>query len=105
MKTITPAHDPLAMPLTVLPRSSYVGRLLHARRKQLGLTQAQLALRLGISQNRLSDLERRPKDISLDRILEWTRALGLVLFTCSDREPCASAADRAKSATPDDEAW
>jgi HTH-type transcriptional regulator/antitoxin HipB len=97
--------DPLKVPLTILFQPLQIGRLLRARRKRLGLTQEQLARRLGISQNRLSDLERSPEHITLDRMLEWTYALGLNLFTSTERSPKTPVLNAAAGAIPDDEIW
>lgn len=58
---------------------SQVGTLLAARRKALGLSQAAVAARLGISQNRLSELEAEPGHLTLDRLLALTGLLGLEL--------------------------
>ncbi|WP_085317410.1 helix-turn-helix domain-containing protein [Derxia lacustris] len=56
---------------------SQAGQLLAARRKSLRLPQAGLAAQLGISQNRLSELEASPERITLDRLLMLANALGL----------------------------
>lgn len=50
-----------------------------ARRKKLKLTQANVASRLGISQNRYSELESATKLITLDRLLVLMSVLGLEL--------------------------
>lgn len=68
--------------------------LLKAFRKQTGLTQAAVALRLGITQQSLSALERNAEKVSADRLLALLSLLGveLVLRQCSDRrvsEPSA----------------
>ncbi len=55
------------------------------RRKALGLSQAEVAARLGISQNRLSELETRPERLTLDRLLALAGVLGLEL-TLGDRK-------------------
>jgi len=68
--------------MTIMPRvstPSQVGALLTARRKALGLSQAAVASRLGISQNRLSELETEPAHLTLDRLLALTGLLGLDL--------------------------
>ena len=49
------------------------------RRKKLKLTQANVAARLGISQNRYSELESSIKLITLDRLLVLMSVLGLEL--------------------------
>ena len=50
-----------------------------ARRKKLKLTQANVASRLGISQNRYSELESSIKLITLDRLLVLMSILKLEL--------------------------
>lgn len=59
--------------------------LLKAFRKQTGLTQAAVALRLGITQQSLSALERNAEKVSADRLLALLSILGveLVLRQCS----------------------
>ena len=58
---------------------SQLGVQLQGARKSRNLTQAQLAARLGISQNRLSDLERHPGTLSVDQLLALCNQLGLQL--------------------------
>ena len=50
-----------------------------ARRKKLNLTQANVASRLGISQNRYSELENSIELITLDRLLVLMSILELEL--------------------------
>ncbi|VCU68213.1 antitoxin HipB [Pigmentiphaga humi] len=69
---------------------SQVGILLAARRKALGLSQAAVASRLGISQNRLSELESRPESFTLDRLLALAGLLGLDLLLQDKAEAPAS---------------
>lgn len=71
-----------------LSTSGQLGHLLIARRKSLGLTQSDVAARLGISQNRLSELESRPAQLTVDRLLTLTGILGLEL-TLLDQEKAA----------------
>ena len=59
-----------------LYRSEQVGKILVSRRRTLGLTQADIATRLGISQNRWSELENNPHQITLDRLLALSGILG-----------------------------
>jgi HTH-type transcriptional regulator/antitoxin HipB len=54
-----------------------IGVNLSARRKALGLTQGQVAARLGLSQNRLSVLEARPETLTVEQLLSLLNALGL----------------------------
>ncbi len=51
--------------------------MLVSRRKSMGLSQTVVASRLGISQNRLSELEKNPAHLTLDRLLALTAILGL----------------------------
>lgn len=51
--------------------------LLKAFRKQAGLTQGQLATRLGITQQTLSALERNANRVSADRLLQLLGILGV----------------------------
>lgn len=56
-----------------------VGGLLAGRRKQLELTQSDVASRLGISQNRLSELEAKPATMTVEQLLALVNVLGLDL--------------------------
>jgi HTH-type transcriptional regulator/antitoxin HipB len=71
--------QPLATP-------SQLGALLRGGRKNQKLTQAQLAGRLGLSQRRLSELERAPGTLSVDQLMALCAQLGLQL-TVQLREP------------------
>lgn len=53
--------------------------LLQAFRKQAGMTQAAVALRLGVTQQTLSALERNAEKVSADRLLELLSILGVEL--------------------------
>jgi len=54
-----------------------VGAIVAARRKQLELTQTEVASKLGLSQNRLSVLESRPGTLTVDQLMALLNALGL----------------------------
>ena len=56
-----------------------LGRILQSARKSKGLTQTQLAARVGVSQARLSALEREPGTLSVDQLLAMCSSLGLQL--------------------------
>ncbi|MGE5386993.1 MAG: helix-turn-helix domain-containing protein [Betaproteobacteria bacterium] len=56
------------------------GALLIARRKALKLSQQAVAAKLGISQNRLSELEEDPARLTLERLIALANALGLDLM-------------------------
>lgn len=70
--------------------------MLRSLRQQAGLTQTQLAERLGISQQSYARLEARPAAASVARLSKILRALdaGLVIHTRDDKPPATS-----------DEAW
>lgn len=54
-----------------------IGGLLQSRRKHLKLSQADVASRLGLSQNRLSELEANPQTLSAEQLLTLLKVLGL----------------------------
>lgn len=69
--------------------------LLKAFRKESGLTQAQVAASLGVTQQTLSALERNAQKVSADRLLQLLGILG-VGMTLQRREttaPASSGAD------------
>ena len=60
----------------LLQSPQQLATLLKTTRKARGLTQAQIAARLGVSQNRLSELELDAGSLSVERLLELARVLG-----------------------------
>ncbi|WYX51990.1 helix-turn-helix transcriptional regulator [Achromobacter xylosoxidans] len=65
--------------------------LLQAFRKRwAGLTQAAAALRLGITQQTLSALERNAEKVGADRLLQLLSILGVELVLREPEEPLAS---------------
>ena len=68
--------------------ASQLGVVLQGARKSLKLTQAQLGKRLGLSQRRVSELERAPGTLSVDQLLALCAQLGLQL-TVQPRERAA----------------
>jgi HTH-type transcriptional regulator/antitoxin HipB len=56
-----------------------LGEVLRGRRKARGMSQAELAAKLTISQSRLSTLESDPATLTLDRLLAVAGLLGLEL--------------------------
>ncbi|WP_295553643.1 helix-turn-helix transcriptional regulator [Limnohabitans sp. Rim8] len=75
-----------------LTNTQQVGHLLTANRKAQGMTQAQAAARLGISQARLSELEQNPGRLTVDRLLVLVNLLGLELVLQSPTEKAAQTA-------------
>lgn len=57
--------------------SLQLGQLLRSARQQRKLTQADVASRLGLSQNRVSHLELHADELSVKQLLTWCAALGL----------------------------
>jgi HTH-type transcriptional regulator/antitoxin HipB len=70
-----------------------LGEVIRGRRKARGMSQAELAAKLDISQSRLSILESDSAGLTLDRLLALARVLGLEIVV-QDGTP---AADRRKS--------
>lgn len=56
-----------------------IGEILRARRKARHLSQAEIALKLGVSQGRISTLEADPGAMTLERFLHLAKLLGLEL--------------------------
>lgn len=73
----------------VIQSPEQLATLLKTSRQARRLTQAQLAARLGISQNRLSELESDAASLPLSRLLELTQALGLELLVRKAEPPDA----------------
>ena len=65
--------------------ASQLGVVLQGARKSLKLTQAQLGDRLGLSQRRVSELERAPGTLSVDQLMALCAQLGLQM-TVQPRE-------------------
>lgn len=63
----------------ILNTAAQAGQLLAGRRKTSRLSQQWVADRLGISQNRLSELEEQPGRLTLERLIALANVLGLEL--------------------------
>ena len=59
--------------------STQVGAIISARRKALGISQQELASKIGISQSRLSILEADAAAMPLERLVVLLKLLGLEL--------------------------
>lgn len=53
--------------------------ILVAFRKQAGLSQKELAVQMGVTQQTVSDLERNAENMSVSRLMKQLSALGVVL--------------------------
>lgn len=73
------------LPIT---HAKQIGSTLTARRKALKLSQADVAARLGLSQNRISELESSPETITVEQLLVMLKTLGLELSL--DQAPASS---------------
>lgn len=70
-------------------------------RKSAGLTQAQLAARLGITQQSYAQLEANPSAVSIERLFKVMNALGVrMMLSLDERDAPADAADSASAAEP-----
>lgn len=87
-------------PSQTIVTASQLGLLLQSARKSRKLSQAQLAMRLDLSQNRLSELERNAGALSVDQLLALCGQLGLQLSVHRRGEP-----DPAAPATPSGADW
>jgi len=54
---------------TPITTTGQLGPLLELLRKNMGLSQAALGQKLGLSQERISRIERHPEKVTLDQIL------------------------------------
>ncbi|GAA4324201.1 hypothetical protein GCM10023144_05600 [Pigmentiphaga soli] len=61
-------------------QASQLSHLLRSTRAARKLSQAALAERLGISQNRVSELESDPAQLTAERLLDWLAILKLELW-------------------------
>ena len=68
--------QPAAQPLVTAVQ---LGQLLKAARNRRKLSQASVASRLGLSQNRVSYLELHPDEISFKQLLAWCSVVGMAL--------------------------
>lgn len=81
----------------ILSLSQQLGPLLQSARKSAGLSQTELAQRLGISQSRISAMELDPGTINLDQLLALLAALNHELLV----QPRMGADGERGPSTPD----
>jgi HTH-type transcriptional regulator/antitoxin HipB len=60
-----------------ITHATQIGATLQGRRKALKLSQTEVAGRLGLSQNRLSELENDPQTLTVGQLLALLNVLGL----------------------------
>ncbi|GAB1436065.1 HTH-type transcriptional regulator/antitoxin HipB [Sphaerotilus sulfidivorans] len=79
-----------------LLRTTYqLGQLLQSARKRAGWSQTELAVRINLSQSRLSKLEQNPGSMTVDQLLALCGSLGLdlTLQVRGTDEPAATPAE------------
>lgn len=76
-----------------IQQSGQIGRILVDRRKKLGISQASLAAKMAMSQQRLSELEKEPGGLTVERLTVWLRLLNLDL-TITEAESANKAANK-----------
>jgi HTH-type transcriptional regulator/antitoxin HipB len=80
------------------------GQLMRSARKRMGLNQHELGARVGLSQARISKMEREPQSITLDQLLALLGTLGLEL-TVQERPDNTAADPAAPQASGSEVAW
>jgi HTH-type transcriptional regulator/antitoxin HipB len=75
----TTIHIRICMNEFPLRTAEQLGAMLQSFRRQAGMTQADVAVRLGITQQTLSALERNAQKVSADRLLALLSILGVEL--------------------------
>jgi len=88
---VTPVDYPVRAP-------QHLPALLQAFRKQAGLTQAEAAARLGVTQQTLSALERNAAQVSVSRLLNLLGLLGVELVLRPRAPPPPTGRHPAKAA-------
>jgi len=78
-----------------LRQSIQLGQILSDRRRTAKLSQSALAAKLGISQNRLSEIETDSGKLTVERLLEIVNLLGLEVVV----------QDKASTPPPDQIEW
>lgn len=79
--------------------------LLQAFRKESGLTQREVALRLGVTQQTYSSLERNAETVGVGRLLKLLAILGVELVLSKPASVADSPASGTQPAAGDKPAW
>jgi HTH-type transcriptional regulator/antitoxin HipB len=79
--------------------------LLQAFRKESGLTQREVALRLGVTQQTYSTLERNAETVGVGRLLKLLGILGVELILSKPASVADSPASETQTAAGDKPAW
>jgi HTH-type transcriptional regulator/antitoxin HipB len=89
----------------VLSVPSQLGPWLKAARREAGLSQQELASRLGISQSRVSHMELHPGTLSVEQLLAIFSVLGLEIMIGSKPASAPSAVQPPMAAEPTPPEW
>lgn len=79
------------MPQFTVRTAEQLPPLLQAFRKEAGLTQSEVALRLGVSQQTYSAMERNADKVGTARLLKLLNILGVELALSKPPQPLAQA--------------
>lgn len=88
------------MPDFVVRTPDQLPDLLQAFRKQTGITQAEAAVRLGVTQQTMSALERNAEKVSAARLMKLLRILGVELVLRKDEAAAVSNSASIGDSTP-----
>lgn len=80
------------MPQYVVHTAEQLPALLKAFRKQAGITQQEAAVRLGVTQQTISALERNAQKVSAERLLQLLSILGVSMALQAKAPPSAGEA-------------
>jgi len=81
-----------------------LGQLMRSARKRMRLNQHELGARIGLSQARVSKMEREPQNITVDQLLALMSVLGLELVV-QDRPDNAPPPRPAPEAAGSEVSW
>lgn len=70
--------------------TAQIGRIVRQTRQQLGLTQPQLALAVGVGIRFIVDLEAGKPTVRLDKVMQVLSGLGLTLQISDSTDPIAT---------------
>jgi transcriptional regulator with XRE-family HTH domain len=92
-RSVTTPH-----PKSVDARDAEIGRLVRARRKQLGLTQTDLAERIGVAFQQVQKYEKGTNRISIGRLTRIAKALDVpsTFFFAGETKAGVASADKSR---------
>lgn len=83
----------------LITTSEQIGQILRSARRAKGLSQAQAGIRLGLSQNRVSELEKGAATVTVAQLLAMTALYDLQLEVASRGAPGKAGAPGEPGAT------